>query len=144
MEVEGPVTGQLPDDLGQHPECDHDPQIGLQGPQGIDEFGRFEFLGLQNGKSKFAGCDLDFALVEFPSAARRLVRCGNDRDHPIARFDQCTERRHGELGRAHEYDAHLFGFHGAQQVISTRLPSGSATTLSKYPSPVVRGSPTIW
>ena len=111
VEIEGPQPRHGPDHLGQHPEGDHDPQVGLPGPQCLDELRVAELHGLQDRKPQLPGGDLHVALVHPLPAAGGFVGCRDDPDDLVAPGDQRPQRRHGEFRRAHEDDAQLFSVH---------------------------------
>ena len=111
VEVERPQARHGPDYLGQHPECDDDPQVGPQCLHRRDEFRGLEFLGLQYRQPQFECGQFHVAPVEFLPAAGGFVGCGHHAHDVIAPGDQRPERRHGEFGRAHEYDTQFFRVH---------------------------------
>ena len=132
MEVEGSQPGHGPDHLGKHSEGDHDAQVGPQRLHRPDELRVFQLFGLQDGKSQLQRGDLNLALMEFPAPSGGFVGCGHHTHDVVAAGDERPQRRHGEFGRAHEYDAKVFGVHDVcLQVSSIWFPSGSAATLSK-------------
>lgn len=111
VEVERPQPRHGPDDLGQHAEGDDDPQIGAQLAHRIDELSGLQLLGLEDRQSQFAGGCLHVAFVHLLPAAGGFVGCGHHRHDAVSSGNERAERRHGELGRAHEYDTELFRIH---------------------------------
>ncbi len=81
-----------------------DPQVGPQCLHRRDEFRGPEFLGLQYRQPQFECGQFHVAPVEFLPAAGGFVGRGDHAHDVIAPGDQRPERRHGEFGRAHEYD----------------------------------------
>ena len=64
MQVKRPQRRHRPNNLGQHPESDHDSQVGPQRPERLDELRIFQFFGLQNRQPDFHGIPLDGRLLQ--------------------------------------------------------------------------------
>lgn len=117
VQVERSQPRHGPDHFGKHAERDDDPQIGFQRLHGFDELRRFQLFGLQYRKSQFERGQLDLALMQFLAPSGGFV---GRRDHGhdvVAPGDQRPERRYGEFGRTHKYDAQLFRIHSSSCVI---------------------------
>ena len=130
MQVERSQLRSGPNDFGQHAERDDDAQIGPHRAECFDESRVPKLLRLVDGQSRLQCVPLDRALLYVQSPARRLVGHRDDAYDVIPLLDELGERGYREVGRSHVYDAQFFCFHAFQIVISTRFPSGSATTLS--------------
>ena len=111
VEVEGPQPRHGPDDLGEHTEGDHDAQVGPQRLEGLDELRGFQLFGLQYRQTQFQSRDLNLAPVYFLSASGGFVGRSHHAHDVVAAPDERPQRRHGEFGRAHEYDTQFFRVH---------------------------------
>ena len=136
VEVEGSQSRHGPHDLGQHAERDDDTQVGPQRPQRPDELRGLQPFGLQDRKPQLPGGGLHVAFAELPPASGGFVGGGDDAHDVVAPGDQRAERRHGEFGRAHEYDAELPCVHDAVSFLSRR--SGRPRRMPRFRGPVVR------
>lgn len=121
VEVEGPQPRHGPDDLGEHTEGDHDAQVGPQRLEGLDELRGFQLFGLQYRQTQFQSRDLNLAPVYFLSASGGFVGRSHHAHNVVAAPDERPQRRHGEFGRAHEYDAKVFGVHALSFFQSQRV-----------------------
>ena len=117
VQVECSQPRHGPDHFGKHAERDDDPQIGFQRLHGFDELRRFQLFGLQYRKSQFERGQLNLALMQFLAPSGGFVgRCDHGHD-VVAPGDQRPERRYGEFGRTHKYDAQLFRIHCSSYVM---------------------------
>ena len=83
----------------------------------FDELRCFQLFGLQYRKSQFERGQLNLALMQFLAPSGGFVgRCDHGHD-VVAPGDLRPERRYGEFGRTHKYDAQLFRIHCSSYVM---------------------------
>ena len=112
VEVERTEARAVPHDFGQHSECHHDLQIGLQGVEGGEKGFIFQFLGLQHGQALLQGVLLDGrGLQRVLMPPHRLVRHRDNANYVVAAAYKFVKGGNGEVGRAHIYDAKFFLVH---------------------------------
>ena len=70
-----------------------------------------------DGQAMRLGPIMHRAPLQFLAALRRARRLGIDGGNIMPRRDQCGERRHRKGRRAHEDDAHGWGFGGGEATV---------------------------
>ena len=83
MKVESAERRHLPDHGWEHPEGDHDEQVGMAVLEGFEEDGVFEFLWLKQGQLVIQSGALHVGVLDLLATSRRLVGHGHNGNHLI-------------------------------------------------------------
>ena len=103
MDVERAQLWHVPHHLWQHAEGHYHLQVGIVGTQLGNKVGILHLLRLQNGQTLALGIHLDSGGLQHRAVPPHgLVWLGHHSHHVVAVVNECFQRGHGKLGRAHE------------------------------------------
>lgn len=98
MEIECAEPGHSPHYFGEHPERDHNKEIGIQSAKFFYKFRVFEFYGLQHRDAMLDSVDLHRRLKHPVTAARGLVGHGDHADNIVTVGNQRVKTLHRKFG----------------------------------------------
>ena len=107
MQVEGAVSRSLEDRRRQDQPIGHDHRgVGVKRPEAFQLLGVLQPFRCAQGEPRRFSCGLDGRFAQSHAAAGAARRLGINASDLVARFEDRAKARHGEIGRAHEDDAH--------------------------------------
>ncbi len=107
MEVEGAKRGHCPYHLGKHTKGDHDKEVGSDGTECLDKFGRFQLLGLKDWEIMLNGILFYVALDNLVATTSDLVGHSYYGGYVAAIFQETVETGYGEFGRTEKNDLEI-------------------------------------